>query len=124
MPRLLLHDVFFFFFSSRRRHTRSLCDWSSDVCSSDLVAELPVQRLITRVVAECVGHDGVVDGAPDGAGQVVRVVRGAPAGPVRELAHGLLVRDDRGEAGTWAGPSRAGRAARGPGGAPQRTEAP
>src|SRR5260221_960776 len=24
------------FFSSRRRHTRSLCDWSSDVCSSDL----------------------------------------------------------------------------------------
>src|SRR5436190_4429649 len=25
-----------FFFSSRRRHTRSLCDWSSDVCSSDL----------------------------------------------------------------------------------------
>src|SRR5215204_6775915 len=29
---------FFFFFSSRRRHTRSLCDWSSDVCSSDLSA--------------------------------------------------------------------------------------
>src|SRR5215204_6741423 len=29
-------DIFFFFFSSRRRHTRSLCDWSSDVCSSDL----------------------------------------------------------------------------------------
>src|SRR5260221_8991064 len=28
----------FFFFSSRRRHTRSLCDWSSDVCSSDLLA--------------------------------------------------------------------------------------
>src|SRR2546430_12195191 len=26
----------FFFFSSRRRHTRFDCDWSSDVCSSDL----------------------------------------------------------------------------------------
>src|SRR5438034_438089 len=26
----------YFFFSSRRRHTRSLCDLSSDVCSSDL----------------------------------------------------------------------------------------
>src|SRR5207248_8489247 len=26
-----------FFFSSRRRHTRSYGDWSSDVCSSDLV---------------------------------------------------------------------------------------
>src|SRR6266568_8155528 len=25
-----------FFFSSRRRHTRWNCDWSSDVCSSDL----------------------------------------------------------------------------------------
>src|SRR6202012_4599229 len=24
------------FFSRKRRHTRSLCDWSSDVCSSDL----------------------------------------------------------------------------------------
>src|SRR5690349_23831970 len=28
--------LIFFFFSSRRRHTRSLRDWSSDVCSSDL----------------------------------------------------------------------------------------
>src|SRR2546430_8637757 len=28
--------MFFFFFSSRRRHTRFDCDWSSDVCSSDL----------------------------------------------------------------------------------------
>src|SRR5207248_6552829 len=27
----------FFFFSSRRRHTRSYGDWSSDVCSSDLI---------------------------------------------------------------------------------------
>src|SRR5260221_6932661 len=33
---ICLLDFFFFFFSSRRRHTRSLCDWSSDVCSSDL----------------------------------------------------------------------------------------
>src|SRR5256886_9386196 len=29
----------FFFFSSRRRHTRFDCDWSSDVCSSDLGAK-------------------------------------------------------------------------------------
>src|SRR2546430_7409797 len=34
---------FFFFFSSRRRHTRFDCDWSSDVCSSDLLAH-PVGR--------------------------------------------------------------------------------
>src|SRR5579862_5602691 len=30
--------IYFFFFSSRRRHTRWNCDWSSDVCSSDLPA--------------------------------------------------------------------------------------
>src|SRR5256884_1212758 len=30
--------VVFFFFSSRRRHTRCSRDWSSDVCSSDLLA--------------------------------------------------------------------------------------
>src|SRR5256886_12621770 len=29
--------MIFFFFSSRRRHTRFDCDWSSDVCSSDLI---------------------------------------------------------------------------------------
>src|SRR2546430_9458648 len=33
--RMCVH-VLFFFFSSRRRHTRFDCDWSSDVCSSDL----------------------------------------------------------------------------------------
>src|SRR6266496_6141034 len=32
---------YFFFFSSRRRHTRSLRDWSSDVCSSDLATIFP-----------------------------------------------------------------------------------
>src|SRR5256885_4994402 len=32
--------AFFFFFSSRRRHTRLQGDWSSDVCSSDLLREL------------------------------------------------------------------------------------
>src|SRR5438874_11835271 len=63
--------LFVFFFSSRRRHTRSLRDWSSDVCSSDLerVFELPhaaaglVECLVTREVAHqwwfnTVGTDG------------------------------------------------------------------
>src|SRR5256886_7950179 len=42
VPRMRIHGVhsrvlgLFFFFSSRRRHTRFDCDWSSDVCSSDL----------------------------------------------------------------------------------------
>src|SRR2546430_9664470 len=35
--KLWVSDVFdVCFFSSRRRHTRFDCDWSSDVCSSDL----------------------------------------------------------------------------------------
>src|SRR5437016_7501348 len=32
---------FFFFFSSRRRHTSLVSDWSSDVCSSDLLGLVP-----------------------------------------------------------------------------------
>src|SRR5260370_24545090 len=40
-----------FFFSSRRRHTRFKCDWSSDVCSSDLVGGGTLIRVDVRVVA-------------------------------------------------------------------------
>src|SRR5205814_4576658 len=43
------------FFSSRRRHTRCLSDWSSDVCSSDLVAlgadAVRVRMMVLRQVA-------------------------------------------------------------------------
>src|SRR5690242_2439703 len=39
----MIFCVFFFFFSSRRRHTRLTCDWSSDVCSSDLRETLPLR---------------------------------------------------------------------------------
>src|SRR2546427_7748928 len=38
----------FFFFSSRRRHTRFDCDWSSDVCSSDLNHRLAVLGCLYR----------------------------------------------------------------------------
>src|SRR5256886_13262357 len=40
---------FLFFFSSRRRHTRFDCDWSSDVCSSDLYAARGDPELAARV---------------------------------------------------------------------------
>src|SRR5258706_12146905 len=40
MNRQNLFLFLFFFFSSRRRHTRLVSDWSSDVCSSDLSADL------------------------------------------------------------------------------------
>src|SRR2546429_381091 len=41
------HCPLFFFFSSRRRHTRCSRDWSSDVCSSDLV--LQVTRILISI---------------------------------------------------------------------------
>src|SRR6266568_897515 len=41
----------FFFFSSRRRHTRWNCDWSSDVCSSDLGEILVGDRFYPRLEA-------------------------------------------------------------------------
>src|ERR1022692_943024 len=41
---------FFFFFSSRRRHTRLQGDWSSDVCSSDLLNPSALARGMTTVI--------------------------------------------------------------------------
>src|SRR2546430_11091897 len=46
---LCISDVFFFFFSSRRRHTRFDCDWSSDVCSSDLAGGFREDREGKRI---------------------------------------------------------------------------
>src|SRR5256886_5951065 len=43
-----LTTYYFFFFSSRRRHTRFDCDWSSDVCSSDLWAYDQVRDRVRR----------------------------------------------------------------------------
>src|SRR5690242_21066868 len=42
-------SLLFFFFSSRRRHTRLPCDWSSDVCSSDLlvIGQVARRQIIT-----------------------------------------------------------------------------
>src|SRR2546430_17528274 len=50
----------FFFFSSRRRHTRFDCDWSSDVCSSDLVST-DHGRTTVKVVLPHSGHGGEAD---------------------------------------------------------------
>src|SRR5947209_11606820 len=45
----------FFFFSSRRRHTRYWRDWSSDVCSSDLIADIPVNVFLILAMGAAVG---------------------------------------------------------------------
>src|SRR5689334_25298740 len=56
-----------FFFSSRRRHTRWNCDWSSDVCSSDLAV-----ALLDRTTGVVPAHVGLV-GWSLGGGVAVRV---------------------------------------------------
>src|SRR5688572_30931729 len=62
--------VFFFFFSSRRRHTRFDCDWSSDVCSSDLETALPGIALQRKTAVDYVlrhvdgGRGGVIVANP------------------------------------------------------------
>src|SRR6266850_4634106 len=62
--------IFFFFFSSRRRHTRLQGDWSSDVCSSDLV---PLAGIGT--IAERPAHMAQNDGrGGEGPGQIDDVV--------------------------------------------------
>src|SRR5882762_2803536 len=64
--------IFFFFFSSRRRHTRFKCDWSSDVCSSDLFAgdELGMEELDPLAV----GGLGNLTGIAAVAGEEVEVL--------------------------------------------------
>src|SRR2546430_9783460 len=55
--------LFYFFFSSRRRHTRFDCDWSSDVCSSDLPQPIGVCRnhIAYNTGADRTGTGGTVD---------------------------------------------------------------
>src|SRR6266480_1103461 len=95
--------IFLFFFSSRRRHTRLTCDWSSDVCSSDLGEEGRPERR---------GPAGP-PGAGPGPREEARGRRPAPTveGPARVLRRG------------GAGPSGEARRTAGQGEGPDRVEA-
>src|SRR2546427_2296570 len=72
----LWYVYFFFFFSSRRRHTRFDCDWSSDVCSSDLVPlpldvlQVLARRALGRVVLAHVAEAARVLGQPLAGGRL------------------------------------------------------
>src|SRR5689334_24580913 len=57
----------FFFFSSRRRHTRWNCDWSSDVCSSDLPAAAAPAAAVADTAAEPAPAPAVADTAAEPA---------------------------------------------------------
>src|SRR5207247_3074490 len=81
---------FLFSFSSRRRHTRSTRDWSSDVCSSDLVERpapkgdvpgewySPTQPFVTKPPAydrQGVTIDDLIDFTPELRAQAVEFVK-------------------------------------------------
>src|SRR2546430_328172 len=70
---ITLLNVMLFFFSSRRRHTRFDCDWSSDVCSSDL-NDTPRRARPTR----CTCRTACAPRRPCAAWRVVRHARGSP----------------------------------------------
>src|SRR6266498_4242775 len=57
---MLLFLFFSFFFSSRRRHTRCGRDWSSDVCSSDLLRSGEPEffpQIPNELIEEAIGED-------------------------------------------------------------------
>src|SRR3989338_10785918 len=53
-------EKFWVFFSSRRRHTRWNCDWSSDVCSSDLLMGDFVLAEVGNILRSCVRGSDII----------------------------------------------------------------
>src|SRR5882762_11003844 len=94
----------FFFFSSRRRHTRFKCDWSSDVCSSDLEHSVPViivaerDRPISRLL---LGNPAVVEVVKfsdlDGLRRALAAALAGVAAVRREGARPMVADDVRSE---------------------------
>src|SRR2546430_6154805 len=76
----------FFFFSSRRRHTRFDCDWSSDVCSSDLWAS----------VAMGVSSRALLKRAKDNPNFFVALAATAK-GKFLPQTGGVLIKNDKGD---------------------------
>src|SRR5712692_4150689 len=96
-------SLIYFFFSSRRRHTRWNCDWSSDVCSSDLSWPRSAQRLLFPQTRR-----GRVRRRPDLRRHISPAPRrNAPHTPgtfeheIADLLHSVLV-DNRSEKGERA----------------------
>src|SRR5215510_4979895 len=91
-----------FFFSSRRRHTRWPRDWSSDVCSSDLLGEQASCKLYQGPYAlredhkveieptRCVLSQATVK-MPNGSAGFAPVTKGDAPDPANESSHVLVV---------------------------------
>src|SRR5207248_7709206 len=84
-----------FFFSSRRRHTRSYGDWSSDVCSSDLLEKSlgvrVLERTTRRIALTSAGrllypHARRIGEETDAARAAIAKLREPEARPLRVVA--------------------------------------
>src|SRR5207237_2349569 len=83
-----------FFFSSRRRHTRFKCDWSSDVCSSDLVGfETVHDERPIRTRGSLLIHAVVMDVADD-ADDFAPIIFCADANALAERLRGIAPRSE------------------------------
>src|SRR5690606_40090775 len=85
----------YFFFSSRRRHTRFSRDWSSDVCSSDLIPSLidfhhQHGKLATVTAVQPPGRFGALDLQ----GEQVRGFQEKPLGDGGWINGGFFVRSE------------------------------
>src|SRR5205085_7999907 len=71
-----------FFFSSRRRHTRFDCDWSSDVCSSDLSVRNFARGVRHGANQLPIGYvyGQLVSAMPDASGEVAYTAQVFPRG--------------------------------------------
>src|SRR2546426_3498483 len=92
--------MYFFFFSSRRRHTRLQGDWSSDVCSSDLLDG----RTKVNIEGQDRGKVWVGDGSeisadvqvvpPTLLGRNVRIKSGAVVGPYAVIGDNAIIEEN------------------------------
>src|SRR5256886_11002636 len=80
-----IYVIEFFFFSSRRRHTRFDCDWSSDVCSSDLFLKEAsmkfrgwIDDLLSSAWESCQGSDILIESPSAMAGIHISEALGIP----------------------------------------------
>src|SRR5260370_14575908 len=83
--------VLFFFFSRRRRHTRFKCDWSSDVCSSDLTPSWPPPPQTPQMPPQRRNRTqwpGTTTPPPTRAHRLRRLIRGTPSRLGNEPAGG------------------------------------
>src|SRR3712207_2121253 len=89
----VISEFVFFFFSSRRRHTRYWRDWSSDVCSSDLLGGLTSGVVLVHRLAHQLGGGLEVDVLPVGEG-IEHVLVLGEVGGYAQLLLGKVTLDD------------------------------